>query len=195
MWNNSKCPDLSSNQQLNPDLQSPTHFHLAKLTVRDALGKEDQNVPRVRDSMAHAPHRWVLQRFAGLRGQRDCQQKIHRNVLYCQHLGSSTCKQNNHIINVFPYLHSLACSMSSQKDAPKKRSEIASRRFCTASWALDCLWPWRKGAWWNRLRIWKSAILGFVWGRTFLSWNVVCSFWNLDLIDFWSRTTSCLGTL
>jgi hypothetical protein len=34
------------------------------------------------------------------------------------------------------------CSMSNQKEAPKNRSDNARRRFCTASWALDCLWPW-----------------------------------------------------
>ena len=38
-------------------------------------------------------------------------------------------------------VHLPACSISNQKEAPRKRSDNARRKFCTASWAFDCLWP------------------------------------------------------
>lgn len=48
------------------------------------------------------------------------------------------------LVAIFPAPQPLspsACSMSNQKEAPRNRSDTARRRFCTASWALDCLWP------------------------------------------------------
>lgn len=111
---------LHDKNQVSSCFEGPSKFHLTKFAFCDTLCEKDQNIAWVRHTGAHALHRGIL---AGLK-QNTISLFTTRMITA---LRAPCCTP--------------ACSISNQKEAPRKRSDNARRRFCTASWAFDCLWP------------------------------------------------------
>ena len=40
--------------------QGPSQLHLTEFALGDALRQKDQDIARIRHTVAHSPHRWIL---------------------------------------------------------------------------------------------------------------------------------------